>query len=57
MACVPNLTLGNQAMHQLLAEQIVTTPLDLNGGRVAIPDASGLGFEIDLDAVDRLTVR
>ncbi|HXH87443.1 MAG TPA: mandelate racemase/muconate lactonizing enzyme family protein [Gaiellaceae bacterium] len=57
MACLPNLTIGNQAMHQLLAEQIVTTPLDLNGGRVAIPNAPGLGFEIDLDAVDRLTVR
>ncbi len=57
MACVPNLTLGNQVMHHLLAEQIVTTPLPLEGGRAAVPDAPGLGFELDHDAVERLTVR
>ncbi len=57
MACVPSLTLGNQVMHQLLAEQIVTTPLALGDGRVQVPDAPGLGFELDHDAVERLTVR
>ncbi len=57
LACLPNLTPGNQVMHHLLAEQLVTTPLDLTGGRVAVPDAPGLGFELDLDAVERLTVR
>ena len=57
VACLPNVTLGNQVMHHLLAEQLVTTPLDLTGGRVAVPAAPGLGFELDLDAVERLTVR
>ena len=57
MACVPNLTLGNQVMHHLLADQLVTTPLDLTGGRVAVPSGPGLGFELDLDAVERHTVR
>lgn len=57
LACIPNLTLGNQVMHHLLADQIVRTPLDLTGGRVAVPDAPGLGCELDLDAVERLTVR
>jgi muconate cycloisomerase len=57
MACIPNLTLGNQVMHHLLADQVVKTPLDMTGGRVSVPDAPGLGCEIDLDAVERLTVR
>jgi len=57
MACLPNLTLGNQVMHHLLVDQLVTTPIELTGGRVAVPTAPGLGFEIDLDAVERLTVR
>ncbi|MCP9488105.1 MAG: mandelate racemase/muconate lactonizing enzyme family protein [Gaiellaceae bacterium MAG52_C11] len=57
MACLPNLTIGNQVMHHLLSEQVVTTPLDLTGGRVTVPDAPGLGFELDLDAVERFTVR
>ncbi len=56
-ACVPNLTLGNQVMHQLLAGQLVTTPLDLGGGRVMVPDGPGLGFDLDHDAVERYTVR
>lgn len=57
MACLPNLTLGNQVMHHLLAEQVVTTPLDLTGGRVVVPTTPGLGFEIDLDAVERARER
>ncbi len=57
LACLPNLTDGNQVMHHLLRDQLVTTPLDLTGGRVTVPDAPGLGFEIDHDAVERFTVR
>jgi L-alanine-DL-glutamate epimerase-like enolase superfamily enzyme len=53
MSCLPNLTLGNQVMHHLLAEQVVTTPLPLDGGRCVVPDAPGLGFELDHDAVER----
>ena len=57
MACLPNLTLGNQVMHHLLAEQLVTTPLELTAARVAVPTAPGLGFELDLDAVERARER
>ncbi len=53
MATLPNQTLGSQVMHHLLTEQLVTTPIELTGGRVAVPTAPGLGFEIDLDAVAR----
>ena len=50
-ATIPNLTIGNQAMHQLLAERLVRRPPVLEAGRVRVPEAPGHGFEIDLDAV------
>ncbi len=53
MAAIPNLTLGNQLMSQLLAESLVSTPLEFAGGRVAVPSGPGLGFELDEDAVAR----
>lgn len=49
---IPNLTTGNQAMHQLLAERLVKPPLPpFAGGRAPVPTTPGHGFEIDLDAV------
>jgi L-alanine-DL-glutamate epimerase-like enolase superfamily enzyme len=48
LAAIPNLTLGNQIMHQLLAESLVATPFDAR-----VPDAPGLGCELDEDAVER----
>jgi L-alanine-DL-glutamate epimerase-like enolase superfamily enzyme len=53
MAAIPNLTLGNQVMHQLLADPLVVEPPRLAGGRVGVPSGPGLGFELDLDAVER----
>ncbi len=51
---IPNLTLGNQAMHQLLGERMVKgSPLEFAGGRFTVPDGPGHGFEVDLDAVER----
>jgi L-alanine-DL-glutamate epimerase-like enolase superfamily enzyme len=51
---IPNLTLGNQVMHQLLAEQLTLGPAPvLERGRFRPGDAPGHGFEIDLEAVAR----
>lgn len=53
-ATIPNLTLGNQMMHQLLGERLITgPPVAMRGGRVRVPDGPGHGFEIDADAVAR----
>lgn len=51
-ATIPNLTIGNQQMHQLLGERL-TTGVDVStpGGRYRLNDLPGHGFEIDLDAV------
>lgn len=53
-ATIPNLTTGNQAMHQLLAERLTSSPpVELTAGRYRLNDAPGHGFEIDGDAVGR----
>jgi muconate cycloisomerase len=53
-ATIPNLTLGNQMMHQLLGERLVSgPPAAMRGGRVGLPEGPGHGFELDLDAVSR----
>ena len=50
----PNLTDGNQIMHQLLAEDLVTAPdLTLREGKLGRFEGAGLGVELDLDAVAR----
>lgn len=56
--CIPNLTIGNQAMHQLLAETIVAVPGGVaSTGSLRVPDGPGLGVELDLDAVARARER
>jgi muconate cycloisomerase len=49
-----NLTAGNQIMHQLLVEDLVSAP-DLTPvqGRIGLLDRPGLGVELDRDAVRR----
>ncbi|HET7043240.1 MAG TPA: mandelate racemase/muconate lactonizing enzyme family protein [Gaiellaceae bacterium] len=53
-ATIPNLTDGNQAMHQLLAERLTRdVDVSLPGGRFRLPDGPGHGFRVDEDAVGR----
>jgi muconate cycloisomerase len=53
-ATIPNLTLGNQVMHQLLAERLTLGPaVELTGGRFRLNDAHGHGFDLDAEAVAR----
>jgi L-alanine-DL-glutamate epimerase-like enolase superfamily enzyme len=49
---IPNLTRGNQVMHQLLAERL-TKGVDVTvaAGRYALNDAPGHGFQLDEDSV------
>ena len=49
-----NLTEGNQIMHQLLVEDLVSAPdLTLTQGKLGRLDGPGLGVELDRDAVHR----
>ena len=54
----PNLTDGNQIMHQLLVEDLVSAPdLTPQQGKLGLFDAPGLGVELDRDAVARAAER
>ena len=51
---IPNLTIGNQQMHQLLAERLTRgEPPAIVEGRYRLNDAAGHGFDLDADAVAR----
>jgi len=51
---LPNLTDGNQIMHQLLVEDSVVSPdMTPRNGKVGLPDKPGLGVVLDRDAVAR----
>ena len=55
---LPNLTEGNQIMHQLLVEDLVTAPdLTPRQGKLGLVDAPGLGVVLDLDAIARAAER
>lgn len=56
-ATIPNLTNGNQSMHQLLAEPLTKTAAVLDGGRFRLNDLPGNGFELDHDAVAQANER
>jgi muconate cycloisomerase len=54
----PNLTEGNQIMHQLLVEDVVTAPdLTPKDGRIGLIETPGLGVKLDRDAVARAAER
>ena len=54
----PNLTDGNQIMHQLLVEDLVSAPdLAPKDGKIGLIDGPGLGVELDRDAVARAAER
>jgi L-alanine-DL-glutamate epimerase-like enolase superfamily enzyme len=51
---LPNLTDGNQIMHQLLAEDLVASPvLTPHAGKVGVLERPGLGVVLNQDAVER----
>jgi muconate cycloisomerase len=51
---IPNLTDGNQIMHQLIVEDLIASPdLTPRAGKLGLIDAPGLGVELDQDAVER----
>jgi L-alanine-DL-glutamate epimerase-like enolase superfamily enzyme len=54
LATIPNLTDGNQVMHELFVEDVLVDSLvSLEGGRSVVPDVPGLGIVIDWDRVER----
>jgi len=58
LACAaPSVDWGVSLTHFYLAHDIVKTPLKIADGLVALPEAPGLGVEIDEEAVAQFTVK
>src|SRR5262249_60524887 len=58
LACAaPAVDWGVSLTHFYLAEDVVSTPLGIADGMVALPSAPGLGIEVDEAAVARFAVR
>ena len=54
LSAIPNVTDGNQVMHELSVDDILVDGLlDIEGGETVVPDRPGLGIEINWDNVDR----
>ena len=57
-ATITNLTDGNQIMHQVLEEDIVSAPdLTVRKGKLRVLDGPGLGMELNWEAVERASAR
>jgi L-alanine-DL-glutamate epimerase-like enolase superfamily enzyme len=57
LACaLPRIAWGVSLTHMYLAEDLVRTPQSLRDGRLVLPDAPGLGVEVDERQIDRLRV-
>ncbi len=51
---LPNLTDGNQIMHQILEEDIISAPdITPHAGRLGLFERPGFGFDLDQQAVER----
>ncbi|MFZ9017554.1 MAG: o-succinylbenzoate synthase [Ilumatobacteraceae bacterium] len=59
IAALPGFTLAGDisASSRFYARALVTAPLTVAAGSVAVPGAAGLGYELDHDYVDSITTR
>ena len=59
LAALPGFTLPGDisASSRFYARDIVTDPITVQDGTVAVPTQPGLGFELDLDFLDSITTR
>lgn len=59
LAALPGFTLPGDisAASRFYARDIVTDPITVEDGHVRVPDAPGLGFELDVDYLDEITNR
>jgi L-alanine-DL-glutamate epimerase-like enolase superfamily enzyme len=55
-ASTPNFPLANDCTYYGLTDDITTRPFTIQGGRMPVPDAPGLGIEVDLAKVRKYQV-
>jgi L-rhamnonate dehydratase len=55
-ASIPNMSISIDTEHDYLGDDVVATPLAIEGGRLAVPTGPGLGVEVDLAQLERYRV-
>jgi len=57
LAALPGFTLPGDisASSRFYRRDIVTDPIEVENGHVAVPTQPGLGFELDVDFLDEIT--
>lgn len=56
-ACTPNFSLANDCTYYGLVDDILTQPLSIESGHMAVPRQPGLGIKVDLRKVQHYQVR
>jgi glucarate dehydratase len=55
-ASTPNFPLANDCTYYGLVDVVITRPFEIRGGKLPVPEAPGLGIEVDLAKVRRFQV-
>ena len=55
-ASTPNFPLANDCTYYGLVEDVLVEPFVIRAGRLPVPEAPGLGIEVDLSKVRRYQV-
>ena len=55
-ASTPNFPLANDCTYYGLVDDIITHPFEIRVGRMPVPEAPGLGIEVDLAKVRKFQV-
>ena len=55
-ASTPNFPLANDCTYYGLVDDIITHPFEIERGRMSVPEAPGLGIEVDLEKVRKFQV-
>lgn len=55
-AAMPNASLSHVSLYILLEHSLLAEPLDIRDGQAKVPERSGLGIVLDMDAVERYRV-
>ena len=49
VASTPNFPLANDCTYYGLVDDVLARPFEIHSGRMTVPEAPGLGIEVDLD--------
>jgi muconate cycloisomerase len=55
-AATPGCTISSDILHHLWEDDLIAQPIEIRAGQARVPESSGLGVELDRDALERYGV-